>query len=90
MSQAERIVAMSLATGIVASTIHSAIWAIAASYMTRQKALASIAQARAYLDDDTLPEVPLHPLPEALAQSGMSADLDDLLALDDLVGHVAP
>jgi len=50
LGRAERIVAMSLATGGLVAMVNSTGWAIAVAYMTRQKALAAIEieRARAY------------------------------------------
>jgi hypothetical protein len=46
MGKAERITAMSLATGALIAIVNSTVWAIASSYMVRQRALAEIEQAR--------------------------------------------
>jgi hypothetical protein len=46
LGKAERIVAMSLATGGVVAIVNSMAWAIAVSYMERQKALVAIAGYR--------------------------------------------
>ncbi len=40
----ERIVAMSLAAGGVVAIVNSAVWAVAVSYMARQKALVALAR----------------------------------------------
>ena len=50
LGRAERIVAMSLATGGVVAMVNSTGWAVAVAYMARQKALAAIEieRARAY------------------------------------------
>ena len=50
LGRAERIVAMSLATGGVVAMVNSTSWALAVAYMARQKALAAIEieRARAY------------------------------------------
>jgi hypothetical protein len=46
MGKAERITAMSLATGALIAIVNSTVWAIASSYMVRQRALAEIERAR--------------------------------------------
>ncbi|HEV2459539.1 MAG TPA: hypothetical protein VGS80_14370 [Ktedonobacterales bacterium] len=46
LGKAERIVAMSLATGGVVAIVNSTAWAIAVSYMERQRALVAIAGYR--------------------------------------------
>lgn len=50
LGRAERIVAMSLATGGLVAMVNSTGWALAVAYMARQKALAAIEieRARAY------------------------------------------
>ena len=46
MGKAERITAMSLATGALIAIVNSTVWAIASSYMVRQRMLAEIERAR--------------------------------------------
>lgn len=46
MGKAERITAMSLATGALIAIVNSTVWAIASSYMVRQRTLADIERAR--------------------------------------------
>ena len=46
LGKSERIVAMSLATGGVVAIVNSTAWAIAVSYMERQRALVAIAGYR--------------------------------------------
>jgi hypothetical protein len=46
MGKAERITAMSLATGALIAIVNSTVWAIASSYMVRQRTLAEIERAR--------------------------------------------
>jgi hypothetical protein len=46
MGKAERITAMSLATGALIAIVNSTVWAIASGYMVRQRALAEIERAR--------------------------------------------
>jgi hypothetical protein len=46
MGRAERITAMSLATGALIAIVNSTVWAIASSYMVRQRTLAEIERAR--------------------------------------------
>jgi len=52
MSKAERITAMSLATGALIAIVNSTVWAIASSYMVRQRMLAEIERARNYVLPD--------------------------------------
>ncbi len=47
LGRAERIVAMSLATGGLVAMVNSTGWAVAVAYMARQKALAAIEIERA-------------------------------------------
>jgi len=49
MGKAERITAMSLATGALIAIVNSTVWAIASSYMVRQRMLAEIERARNYV-----------------------------------------
>jgi hypothetical protein len=49
MGKAERITAMSLATGALIAIVNSTVWAIASSYMVRQRTLAEIERARNYV-----------------------------------------
>lgn len=44
LGRPERIVAMSLAAGGAVAIVNSAVWAIAVSYMARQKALVALAR----------------------------------------------
>lgn len=46
LERPERIVAMSLATGGVVAIVNSAVWALAVSYMARQKTLAALSRER--------------------------------------------
>jgi hypothetical protein len=46
MGKAERITAMSLATGALIAIVNSTVWAIASSYMVRQRMRAEIERAR--------------------------------------------
>jgi hypothetical protein len=46
MGKTERITAMSLATGALIAIVNSTVWAIASSYMVRQRMLAEIERAR--------------------------------------------
>lgn len=46
LDRPERIVAMSLATGGVVAIVNSTVWALAVSYMTRQKALMALTRER--------------------------------------------
>lgn len=46
MGKAERITAMSLATGALIAIVNSTVWAIASSYMVRQRTLVEIERAR--------------------------------------------
>lgn len=48
MGKAERITAMSLATGALIAIVNSTVWAVASSYMVRQRTLAEIERARNY------------------------------------------
>jgi len=52
MDKAERITAMSLATGALIAIVNSTVWAIASSYMVRQRMLAEIERARTYVLPD--------------------------------------
>jgi hypothetical protein len=54
MGKAERITAMSLATGALIAIVNSTVWAIASSYMVRQRMLAEaeIERARNYVNSD--------------------------------------
>jgi hypothetical protein len=52
MGKAERITAMSLATGALIAIVNSTVWAIASSYMVRQRMLAEIERARNYVLPD--------------------------------------
>jgi hypothetical protein len=52
MGKAERITAMSLATGALIAIVNSTVWAIASSYMVRQRMLAEIERARNYVISD--------------------------------------
>jgi hypothetical protein len=49
MGKAERITAMSLAAGALIAIVNSTVWAIASSYMVRQRTLAEIERARNYV-----------------------------------------
>jgi hypothetical protein len=49
MGKAERITAMSLATGALIAIVNSTVWAIASTYMVRQRTLAEIERARNYV-----------------------------------------
>lgn len=44
LGRPERIVAMSLAAGGTVAIVNSAVWAVAVSYMARQKALVALAR----------------------------------------------
>lgn len=44
LGRPERIVAMSLAAGGAVAIVNSAVWAVAVSYMARQKALVALAR----------------------------------------------
>jgi hypothetical protein len=46
MGKAERITAMSLATGALIAIVNSTVWAIATSYIVRRRTLAEIELAR--------------------------------------------
>jgi hypothetical protein len=46
IGKAERITAMSLATGALIAIVNSTVWAIASSYMVRQRMRAEIERAR--------------------------------------------
>ncbi|HKS71105.1 MAG TPA: hypothetical protein VJQ45_11825 [Ktedonobacterales bacterium] len=46
LDRPERIVAMSLATGGVVAIVNSAVWALAVSYMARQKTLMALSRER--------------------------------------------
>jgi ferric-dicitrate binding protein FerR (iron transport regulator) len=48
----KRITAMSLATGALIAIVNSTVWAIASSYMVRQRMLTEIARARNYVVSD--------------------------------------
>jgi hypothetical protein len=52
MGKAERITAMSLATGALIAIVNSTVWAIASSYIVRQRMLAEIERARNYVISD--------------------------------------
>jgi hypothetical protein len=52
MGKAERITAMSLATGALIAIVNSTVWAIASSYMVRRRTLAEIERARNYVLPD--------------------------------------
>jgi hypothetical protein len=52
MGKAERITAMSLATGALVAIVNSTVWAIASSYMVRQRMLAEIERVRRYAISD--------------------------------------
>lgn len=54
LGKSERIVAMSLAAGSVVAITNSTVWAIAASYMVRQRARVAIA-GYAHADEPTAP-----------------------------------
>ncbi len=45
LGKSERIVAMSLAAGSIVAITNSTVWAVAVSYMTKQKARVAIARA---------------------------------------------
>lgn len=49
MGKAERITAMSLATGALIAIVNSTVWAIASSYMVRQRTMVEIERARNYV-----------------------------------------
>jgi hypothetical protein len=72
MGKAERITAMSLATGALIAVVNSTVWAIASSYMVRQRTLAEIERARNNVvsgGQDSAPE-------EATASKPTLADAD--------------
>lgn len=46
LGRPERIVAMSLVAGGAVAIVNSAVWALAVSYMARQKALVALARER--------------------------------------------
>jgi hypothetical protein len=77
MGKAERITAMSLATGALIAIVNSTVWAIASSYMVRQRMLAEMERARNYV----LPDGHTGEQQEAASHATASADSVD----EDLV-----
>ena len=55
LGKSERIVAMSLAAGSVISITSSTVWAVAASYMVKQRARVAIATSAAQHDEPPAP-----------------------------------
>jgi hypothetical protein len=70
MGKAERITAMSLATGALIAIVNSTVWAIASSYMVRQRTLAEIERARNY----ALPDGHSDTYEEPASHEAVSAD----------------
>jgi len=72
MGKAERITAMSLATGALIAIVNSTVWAIASSYMVRQRMLAEIERAR----NDVLPNGPSAAYEEHASHEAVAVDED--------------
>ena len=76
MGKAERITAMSLATGALIAIVNSTVWAIASSYMVRQRMLAEIERARNYVLPDGHTDGRASEQQEAASHATASADED--------------